>query len=144
MLGAVGSAALGQSETDGMERRFARGVVNAHSLTDDNGFTFYLGCNVSTRLFSFSFDNDKYRGKLLETRQDVEKPYTLVIRNLSGENQSFPVIAYYTDADLDNSWIQKGNLPTAFLDAFSQGARLTVQTGKASRQLPGASKAPPR
>ena len=96
------------------------GVVNAHSLTDDNGFTFYLACNVSMRLFSFSFDNQKYRGKLLETRQDVEKPYTLVIRNLSGENQSFPVIAYYTDADLDNSWIQRAICRRRFLTPLAR------------------------
>ena len=106
------------------------GVVSATSSANAEGFTFYLGCNVSMRLFTFSFDNQDYRGKLLEKRRDAEKPFILVIRNRAGVSQRFPAIAYYTDADQDNSWIQIGNLPGGFLDAFSQGERLIVQTGK--------------
>ena len=105
------------------------GVFSASSANGE-GFTFYLGCNVSRRSFSFSFDNQDYRGKLLERRRDAEKPFILVIRNRAGVSLRFPAILYYTDADQDNSWIQIGNLPSAFLDAFSQGERLTVQTGK--------------
>ena len=125
-------AALGETET----------------LLADAGY-FLFSCYKSTTL-AFVLDPRGYRGHALRKVLDVDQPFILEVRPVSGENQKFPLIAYMAG---DGAWPTgsygherglTGSAATAFLDAFGREGRLSFQTGNgvelASWTLKGMSK----
>jgi hypothetical protein len=80
-----------------------------------------------------------YRGHALRKVVDLDQPFILEVRPVSGENQKFPLIAYMAG---DGAWPTghsgqggggdgglTGNAATAFLDAFGREGRMSLQTG---------------
>ena len=106
----------------------ANGGVFWTSYAEGAGLKFYLSCSASTHALSFTFNAEKYRGRVLSKIRDIEKPFVLNVKNISGTDQKFPFIAYFTNGDGDDAWVEQGHLTSAFLDAFGQDGLLSVQT----------------
>jgi hypothetical protein len=111
-------------------------------------------CDTSKHFILFQFDLDPrvYRGDALRNVVEIFQPFNLEVRPVSGEDQKFPIMAFLGG---DGGWATaKGGqtrdlgltdrAATAFLDAFAQEGRLSLQTGSgvelASWPLKGTSK----
>jgi|SRR5208337_4228742 len=142
IFAAIGSVARASPSQEGWTITSTTGGVWAYSYTDREGFRLYFNCNASTHAASFTFNAEKYRGHDLAKIRDAEKPFVLDVKNVSGNHQRFPFIAYFTNADGDDAWVPKyftnaedawvpkSPLTSAFLDAFGQDGVLSVQTEK--------------
>jgi von Hippel-Lindau disease tumor supressor len=113
------------------------GGLNAYGLADDGISNIEFLCNTGKRSLIFDFDPRGYRGHALRKVLDLEQPFILEVRPVSGENQKFPIMAFFFD---DGAWVTTrygetrdlgltGSAATAFLDAFAQEGRLNLQTG---------------
>jgi hypothetical protein len=125
------------------------GALSATGYADDGFSSILFSCYKSTTL-AFILDPRGYRGHALRKVPDVDQPFILEVRPVSGENQKFPLIAYMAG---DGAWPTgsygherglTGSAATAFLDAFGREGRLSLQTGNgvelASWTLKGMSK----
>ena len=114
------------------------GGLNAYGLADDGISNIVFLCNTSKHSIIFDFDPRGYRGHALRKVLDLDQPFILEVRPVSGENQKFPIMAflgrrrclgrlarYGETRDLGLT----GSAATAFLDAFAQEGRLSLQTG---------------
>jgi hypothetical protein len=125
------------------------GAVTATGFADDGFSSILFDCSKSTAL-NFILDPRGYRGHGLRKVLELDQPFLLEVQPVSGQNQKFPLIAYMAG---DGAWPTgrygherglTGSMATAFLDAFAQEGRLSLQTGNgvelASWTLRGMSK----
>jgi hypothetical protein len=110
------------------------GAVSAYGFADDGISSILFECYKSTTI-NFVLDPRGYRGHALRKVVDLDQPFILEARPVSGENQTFPLIAYMAG---DGAWPTgrygqerglTGSAATAFLDAFGREGRLSLQTG---------------
>jgi hypothetical protein len=147
----VAAASVAQAGTKQGEWMSPSGGVT-YGLADDDISNIAFQCDTSKHSIIFDFDPRGYRGHALRKVLDLEQPFILEVRPMSGENQKFPIVAFLFD---DGAWVTTrygetrdlgltGNAATAFLDAFGREGRLSLQTGNgvelASWTLKGASK----
>jgi hypothetical protein len=111
------------------------GAASATGFADDGFSSILFACSKSTAL-DFILDPRGYRGHALRKILDLDQPFILEVRPVSGETQKFPLIAYMAG---DGAWPTgrngqerglTGSAATAFLDAFGREGRMSLQTGE--------------
>ena len=109
-----------------------RGYISS-GLADDGFSRFTITCLADSQSVDFTFYPDGYHGHALNKVMDLEQPFVVEFRQSSGDNQKFPILAYFV---ADGGWTQEarrhrtGSEASAFLDAVGQDGRLDLQTGK--------------
>jgi hypothetical protein len=102
-------------------------------IADDGVSRFTITCGGDAPSVGFTFYPDGYHGQALNKVLDLEQPFVFEVRQASGNNQKFPIVAYFV---ADGGWTQEagrhltGSEASAFLDAVGQDGRLDLQTGK--------------
>jgi hypothetical protein len=147
-LMAAASVAQAGTKQEGWVTASGNFGVNITGFADDGVSNISISCGRSTdSAIYFGFAVGGYHGHALRKVVELEQPFILQVRSVSGENEKFPLIAYMAG---DGAWTQPrergltGSRATAFLDDFSRDGRLTLQTGNgvelASWTLKGRSK----
>ena len=141
LTAAASSARAGTNQAGWWSNVDPNGGVNAYGFADDGISSIDFACDTSTHTINFILDPRGYRGHALRKVLELEQPFILEVRPVSGENQKFPLIAYMAG---DGAWVTghvwpagrydhtgglTGSAATAFLDAFGREGRLSLQTG---------------
>jgi hypothetical protein len=111
------------------------GALSATGFADDGFSSISFSCYKSMTL-DFILGPRGYRGHALRKVLDLDQPFILDVRPVSGDNQKFPLIAYMAG---DGAWPTgsygherglTGSAATAFLDSFGREGRMSLQTGE--------------
>ena len=134
LMAAASGAQLGTKQAGWWPNVAPNGAASAYGFADDGYSSILFSCYKSATL-DFVLDPRGYRGHALRKVPEVDQPFILELRPLSGDNQKFPLIAYMAG---DGAWPTgrygqerglTGSAATAFLDAFGREGRMSLQTG---------------
>ena len=108
------------------------GGVGATGWTDSGVPNITFSCGTKPRPLGFSFSLAEDRERTLRKVIELEQPFVLEIRTVSGEKLKYSIVAYLAG---DGGWTTgesglTGSAATAFLDAFGKDGRLSLQTGE--------------
>jgi hypothetical protein len=93
----MAAASVAQAGTKQGEWTSPLGGKSAYGLADDGISNIVFQCDPSKHSIIFDFDPRGYRGHALRKVLDLEQPFILEVRPVSGENQKFPIVAFLFD-----------------------------------------------